>query len=184
TLPADTHLVPWFSGDPLTRIEMTQRNLEREFPGIENPRNPLFGEMDDQQGDVEYRRLVEVYESIRDNGFRPARGRHDAIQGVFLRRRDGERRFLVMAGKHRVAALAALTSGPLIAPIGGSGSRAGVHALPSRIPVWLRRPGVVRELDVDRWGLVQDGFWPRDAAIAFFNRLFEGRSCFDVAASR
>lgn len=169
SLPADTHLIPWFHGGIDDQIAETQRVLKREFPEVDTPSNPVFGTMSNRQAEIEEQRLSAIYESIRDSGFR--RDRRDPIQGVLLTRRDGARRFLVMAGKHRVAALAALRA--------NHPGHAGGRRLPARITVRLRHPGVVRRGDVEKWPLVSSGFWPREAALSYFDRLFDGRSCFE-----
>lgn len=170
SLPADTHLTPWFRGDIGDQVARTRRVVEREFPEIENPVNPLFGGMGHRQAGIEKQRGARIYESIRDTGFRQSRRRGDAIQGVLLTRRDGDQRFFVMAGKHRVAALAAVRANLTI--------NNGDRWFPSAVTVRLRRPGVIRERDVDRWPLVASGFWPRAAALSYFDRLFAGRACF------
>lgn len=176
TVTPDTHLTPWFRGTISARIAKTDANLLREFRGVMQPRNPLFGGMVSGQSAAESQRLSAVYTSIRENGFRRARRRRDSIQGVVLKR-GRDTRFLVMAGKHRVAALAALRA----QRDAGSDGTPTDRRYPDRIPVRLRHPAFVRRRDVDTWPLVASGFWPRDAALAYFDRLFEGRSCFDVS---
>lgn len=166
SLPADTHLTPWFDGDIDEQIAKTRRVLSREFPEVENPVNPVFGTMGDHQRAIEEQRLQGIYHSIRESGFHQDRRRDDPIQGVFLTRSDGDARFLVMAGKHRVAALAAVRA--------NGNEETDTNRFPSVVWVRLRRPGVVRKRDVDRWPLVATGFWPREAAIAYLDRLFRG----------
>lgn len=167
----DSHLIPWVSDDLSRRSEAAQRVLKREFPGISAPTNPLFGPMSDAQGRMELQRLIHVFDMIRSEGFRLADDRRDDVQGLLLR--DGENvRFLVVAGKHRVAAIAALLQGGSL-PESSADFR-------DQIPVRLRRPVVVEKRDVLHWPRVRDGVWSEDAASAYFDRLFQGRSCFDV----
>lgn len=181
TLPPDTHLTPWFGGDIDERITKTKSNLEREFPGIADPENPVFGGMNAAQWAIEDRRLRGIYDSILTSGFIVPRERHDAIRGVWLIDGAARRRFLVTAGKHRVAALAAIAmdEGSVEDSIGREGSVANI---PRSIRVRPSRPGVVRVGNVDRWPMVRTGFWPRNAAIAFFDRLVEGRFCLDTSS--
>ncbi len=155
TLPSNTHFTPWFTGTPDDRAERTRRALQREFPGLPEPGNPLFGPIDDRQGEMEFVRLVEVYRSLRDKGYVLPRNRRNHIQGLVLRR-EGDFRFLVTAGKHRVAALSVL----------------GV----ADIPVVFRSPVIIEVRDVGAWPFVNSHGWSETAAISYFDRLFRGVS--------
>ena len=52
--------------------------------------------------------LLSLYEYMKVHGYRPWYFRNAFIGGVFLERRDGEKRFVVLQGNHRTAVLAHL----------------------------------------------------------------------------
>jgi hypothetical protein len=109
-----------------------------------------FGPCSVAKVNLEYRRLTEITESIRRNGYHPDR----PIRG-FLMRREGELRFFVRGGKHRAAALAFL----------------GARSLPVKlISGW---PLVVDRTDASRWPLVQDGRLTKEVAERIFDRYFD-----------
>ncbi len=159
-MPANTHFVPWLTDDPDERVRKTRRALANEFPGVGMPNNPLFGPLSDQQGEVEYDRIYRVFTSIRECGYRPPKHRKDDIQGLALRRGD-EMRFLVTAGKHRVAALSAL---------------AHLGEVDPEIPARFRRPLIIDIRDIREWPQVRRGGWRTDAAARYMERLFAGIS--------
>jgi len=157
--PPDTHLIPWL---PLEgRLSFRQRTdrLGREYRDVRSPSNPLFGPMDDTQGNAEYVRLGQIVRSIRQKGFLSSHDRKNDITGVLLRR-DDDVRFVVLGGKHRTAAV-------------------GVITPTAMIPVRLRRPIPFEERDVEVWPLVDSGIWSREAALAYFDRLFERKGAFE-----
>lgn len=167
-LPADTHLTPWFGGDPHERIAKTRENLSQEFPSVGVPQNPLFGALSPEQNRYEESRIRTLYTSITEKGFITSRRRDETIHGVFVQH-NGDTRFFVMAGKHRLAVLSALHMNA------GEASQTSPN-YPSTLSIRLRDPGVVRSREVERWPLVQNGLWPRTAAISYIERLFVGRS--------
>lgn len=66
-----------------------------------------FGPVSEEKGRLEFERLQSTFESIERHGYRPRSGPDGEIRGYFLT--DGPRaRFVVRAGQHRVASLAAL----------------------------------------------------------------------------
>ncbi|MFW5811883.1 MAG: hypothetical protein ACOCWS_02775 [Alkalispirochaetaceae bacterium] len=159
--PPDTHLTPWLAEPIDQRLGKTKGVLEREFgPGSgrrspgdrEAPGHPLFGPVSDEQGRQEYSRLISVYESMMSRGFELPRERREDLQVLALRREE-EFRFLVLAGKHRVAAASVL----------------GLDSAPVR----LRRPVVIDRRDALRWPLVESGVWELEEALVYFDALFE-----------
>lgn len=112
-----------------------------------------WGPVSDAVGRLEYRRLVGVYESIRQSGYRRSDEDNGDIKAAVLCR-GGVHVVLVTAGHHRAAAAAAL----------------GMQTVPVRIDNAL-----VRREDVRHWPNVRSGLYGEAAALALFDRLFEGR---------
>lgn len=56
----------------------------------------------------EFQRIISLFESIKTSGYRPWRHHQNQITGTFLFDDQGNRRFVVMQGNHRVAVLATL----------------------------------------------------------------------------
>ena len=109
-----------------------------------------FGPVSDEKGRFEFTRFTRVYESIKEYGY--DRGRGD-VKLVPLRR-DDQFLYLLHGGHfHRITAVAAL----------------GYEA----IPATFASPHCIDVKDVDYWPQVRRGVWPRQAAIDYFNHLFD-----------
>lgn len=104
-----------------------------------------FGPVSEKKGRFEFERLRTTFESIEAHGYRPRPGRSGEIRGYFLT--DGDRwRFVVRAGHHRTASLAAL---------GHESIRVGFFH------------GFTRSVDaatMERWPLVRNGPYDRTLA--------------------
>jgi hypothetical protein len=87
----------------------------------------------------EFHRTVQLYQALRETGYRPYRYPNSFIGGTWLMANDGRRRFVVMQGNHRMAALAHL--GAQVVAV-----RSIHQALPA-----------VHESDLPRWPLVASG---------------------------
>lgn len=91
---------------------------------------------------------------LREQGYRPWAYGNSFIEGVFLYRRNGERRFVVLQGNHRLAILAHL------------GARSvQVRSAPGHL-------ASVRERDLERWPLVLSGLCDRGSAQRIFDLYF------------
>jgi hypothetical protein len=112
-----------------------------------------WGPVSDVVGRLEYRRLIAVFESIRQGGYRRSDEDNGDIKAAVLCRGDAYAA-LVTAGHHRAAAAAA----------------SGMGTVPVRIDNAL-----VRREDVRHWPNVRSGLYGEAAALALFDRLFEGR---------
>ncbi|MDI5985629.1 hypothetical protein QLQ85_12600 [Halomonas sp. M4R5S39] len=154
-LPAWAAYPPWVRGSQRSIIAMKRRALEREnrIGGVHGlPLEVGFagcGPVADEKGQLEYRRLVDLYRSIDEVGYE--RGQGD-ITGVVLRR-GPDYRVVVKGGNHRLAALSML------------GWRTA--------PIRLAQLEVVDADHVDAWPQVRDGIWDRESALRYFNRLFD-----------
>ena len=117
-------------------------------PGI-----PLFGPLDDAEGQEELDRLRQCVVSIRRFGYQPELFKAGRINVTVLRS-QGEQRYLVEHGIHRASVLAAMGA--------------------SRIDVGIdhRCPWIVDESQVDQWPHVQSGFTTRHVALDSLRRYF------------
>lgn len=73
-----------------------------------------FGPQDAEFGRVQVRRMWDAYRSVRDHGYQPEAYRDGYLTGYFLVR-DGDYRFVVFYGNHRLAAFRALGVQRLVA---------------------------------------------------------------------
>ena len=121
-------------------------------PSADVKPHKFFGPSTPQKIDREVQRLQAVLGSIRKQGYKP--DKYGDIQGYFMRL-DGEFRFLVCSGKHRVAALTHL---------GSESIRVQMR------PLW---PRVIEGNRVGDWPLVRSGGVSEDFALAMMQRFFE-----------
>lgn len=69
--------------------------------------HPWYGPVSKEKGELEFYRLTNVLDKIKDEGFRYSIKGIDNIKGFFVVKND-DWRFVVIGGHHRVAALSAL----------------------------------------------------------------------------
>lgn len=115
-IPAMGVVMPWFcenSVDKLSRISVNSNagvplSVEAANYGLDPCSEygwQFFGPVSEGVLELECNRLVEVYDSIKKNGYSPSLKGH--IHGYLLAS-DSERVVVIMGGKHRYAALIAL----------------------------------------------------------------------------
>lgn len=110
----------------------------------------------------EFERLKTLYSQMKKNGYKPTTFPNSFIGGTWLIRSNGQRRFVVLQGNHRMAILAHL------------GYRAiAVRTMPG---FWAK----ICEKDIKKWPLVQLGSCDECQAVSIFNLFFEA-SGFHVA---
>ena len=109
----------------------------------------MHGPVHRQKGELEYQRLLRVYQSIRASGYDRAKGEI----GVVIIKRGSEFRFLNRRGMHRAAATAAL----------------GHTTIPAR----LNLPFVIDVDDAVHWPQVRAGVWGLEAAVRYISFLFD-----------
>jgi hypothetical protein len=107
-----------------------------------------------EKGELEFRTLVQLTESIRKKGYLRSDGPDGDILGTPLIDPVKGVRFLVWTGKHRIAVLAAL----------------GFEYVPLRIS-FVRAP---RLTEAAYWPHVRNGLFTREQATTLFDRIFEG----------
>jgi hypothetical protein len=149
---------PWSRHSPVSRREFLFSWAFREAKQAGCPDvcpedgHWSFGPVSLKKGYMEYKRIVDVFKSIRCYGYRRRSDGDGDITGMLLRRGD-EYRCLIASGFHRLAAVAVL----------------GYESIPVRIA----RPVIIEARDVDHWPQVRTGVYTRDEALAYFHYLFD-----------
>lgn len=103
----------------------------------------------------EYARTIRLYEAMKRVGYRPWDFSNTFIGGTMLLKTNGDRRFVVLQGNHRLAILAHLGV-PEIA----------VRDVVGYLPV-------IREAEAPHWPLVAGGTCRVESALRIFNLFFE-----------
>lgn len=116
----------------------------------------FFGPVSEDLGQLEYRRLTAVFDSIKEDGYLPEK--HGFIHGQFLVS-DDNWAWVNIGGKHRFAALAALDFKNI--PI----------ALNSRSTALF-----IRRIDVEYWPNVKNGLFSKTDALNIFDRILAGNT--------
>ncbi len=119
-------------------------------------RSRFCGPSSDEFIREEFERSIRLFERIRKEGYRPWKLGGSFISGTFLISSKGDKRFIVLQGNHRMAALAAL----------------GVLELPVRIIPSLYLDYVLED-GMDHWPLVEKGLCARNTAKAVFDLYFK-----------
>lgn len=154
---------PWDNYDPKTSIEGYFRTLQKEHASpygykhyIEGSFLKHYTEGSFQRGELEMKRLINTFESIKQKGY----NRSDHIDGDIgahlLIDREGSWCVLVHRGLHRIAALVSMGY--------------------EEIPVRLYGHFVVRSSEVNHWPQVAKGRVTAEGASKIFQRILEGSS--------
>jgi hypothetical protein len=159
-------VLPWWPSEGATAfgsIETARNQIARRdytlagHSGAEQPGVYQHGPFSAEQGQIEFNRLIKVYEAIRADGFRRDDSFDGDIRGVALVMSDGSYRIMLHCGQHRASALAAL----------------GHHTLPVRLTS-PSSASIIRRDDVEFWPYVRTGLFSREAALEVFDRIFAG----------
>lgn len=167
TMPPYAAFFPWEDTSPDRRIASKKRieyKQGHEHGGRLDLSNGYkhFGPTCREKGELEFRRLIAVAESIRQQGFR-VDPHSEKNLGVRLLIWNEDHRFLQDgSGNHRMAALAALGY--------------------ERAVMQLRADFVVRRSEVDWWPGVRQGWFTADEALQIFDRIFWGSVAFSKSA--
>ena len=109
-----------------------------------------FGPVSDELGRMEYKRLTNIYNRIKQEGYNREKG----DVGVMVLQRNDEYRYLVTGnGYHRMAVMSSLGF--------------------EKVPATFNRLWILSAGDVDYWPQVISGVWSREAATRYFNHLFD-----------
>jgi hypothetical protein len=115
--------------------------------------NQGFGPVSDQKGELEFRRLIDTFLSIKTHGYQPKATGDGEITGYFVRHQD-DYRFIVRGGLHRAAVLGAL----------------GYEAI--RVTFYNGYPRWVDTHRVNEWPLIKQGNITTETALAITERFF------------
>lgn len=133
----------------------------RSFMNIQGKQFPtsgwiFYGPHDQEYGEREFRRLINVYESIKNNGYREGLTNMDPVNGYFLKH-GNDFRFVLLQGNHRVSVLKALGY--------------------KTVDVVIRKghPAIVDQADLYRWTKEFGGIYPTPAAGNLFDTLFNSK---------
>ena len=120
-----------------------------------DPRNSRFcGPSTNRFVEDEFRRTISLYEKIKSQGYSPRKYPHSMISGTFLISSNGQKRFIVMQGNHRMAIL----------------SHLGLEKITVRASSW--NSAFVREQELYSWPNVKNGRCSVEHAEKVFNYFF------------
>ena len=122
---------------------------------------PYHGPVAGKKGEMEYKRLVQLYNSINEIGYQRSDTPSGDIRGSLLCR-DGEYLLHVRAGVHRASVVAALDI--------------------IDCPIRLITPTIIQRSHVAFWPQVRSGLWSKKLALEYFDHLFDF-DCIEYAAS-
>lgn len=125
---------------------------------IDTPKDPwasrFCGPSTVQFVEEEYMRTIRLYSEMKKNGYRPTMFPNSFIQGVWLEAKNGSRRFVVLQGNHRLAVLAHMKAEPVA------------------VRIISQALGYIREGEIEKWPLVQNGRCSIANARKIFNLFF------------
>lgn len=82
---------------------------KNEYGMIKNPQTSRFcGPSNDEFIKFEFERIIKLYNSIKQEGYKPWNFKNGFIGGTMLIKENGDRRFIVLQGNHRLAILSYL----------------------------------------------------------------------------
>lgn len=144
---------PWIEATPDERALFMARAAELENQSFGAPSMRidegygLQGPVSEAKGALEYKRLLDLRDSIREAGYLRDRGDITAM----ILKRGAEYRFRIAHGQHRAAVLAHLGHNSLIID-----------------PTML-----IERDEVEHWPQVYRGNWSRPEALEYFDHLFD-----------
>jgi hypothetical protein len=157
--PALGFTMPWSYRDPAKSLRWWQAvieadNREHGARAVAELGWKAWGPVDPLIGALEFRRLVNIYNSLQSRGYCRSNKPNGDIEGVALSQ-NGEHRFIVTTGHHRSAALTALRN--------------------QNVTIRLHGSSIVRRTEVEAWPNVRTGLFSPKQALTVFDRMFEGR---------
>lgn len=140
----DQHVREW-SREDAEEHGGTDQDWSLEIDGFQ-----YHGPVSDRRGQLEYQRLVDVYESVRISGYNRS---HGHAHFLMLRRGEDIRFLNIGEGNHRTAAMVALGY--------------------EKIPAVFGRSHIVDAGMANYWPQVRRGDWTQKQAEAYINHLFD-----------
>ena len=113
----------------------------------------FFGPHTNEYGRKEFKRLIQVFESIRSNGYQSVLTETDPVNGYFLKQ-GNQFRFVLLQGNHRVSALKVLGF--------------------KNVDVYIKKghPAVIDRAKLHQWSEHGGGIYPSELAFHLFDTLF------------
>ncbi len=140
---------PWF-WDKSQKLIFTSKPGETRVGG-----NHFFGPNTDEFGDAELKRLVPLYDLLKEQGYHPELFADGYISGYLLVKGD-DYRFVVTEGQHRIACLAAL----------------GYEKIRCRFSNQPQYPHLVLWEEMKKWPQVANKAYSLNLALKVFERFF------------
>lgn len=156
---ATPFLMPWLKSEPTHALsnrmkEMVKENAIHGQAITAEAGDGLSGPVKSDKAELEFKRLVDIAESIRRYGYRRSDLSDGDLRGHVLVDSFGDYVIQIRPGQHRIAALAYL----------------GFET----VPVRLWRSKFYRETEVDFWPQVRQGRVSVDDALSVFRRIMAG----------
>lgn len=156
---------PWDSTSPHDQLQQRKSKIEschtnHGIKNIANTEDFRWGPVSFEKAKFEFKRLLAIYSSIKQNGYR----RSDAPDGDIvgrLYRRNSEWSIEVIGGQHRLAALSAL----------------GAKVCKVRI---LASKSIVMHQDVQSWPNVINNIFSHEESTRIFERFLYGNTYKDL----
>jgi hypothetical protein len=163
-LPPSGAPLPWRPQQPSELVrqrknQICQDNNEHGAHLSADDGDPFLGPVSSHKGQLEFSRLIRVFESIKKSGFSIDWQGINNINVVGLTSGNKWRAMVSSSGQHRLAALAVLGYETVVVQLE---SREGLS-------------GIIRREDYMHWPMVQSGVVTECEALATFDRLFSGR---------
>ncbi|MCW8196672.1 hypothetical protein F6455_17915 [Proteobacteria bacterium 005FR1] len=152
--PAFSMHSPWLDIDPEERKAFMSRMIrdENRWSGVNDLDAShgygLHGPVSGSKGEIEYRRLTSTLDSIRKHGYNRRLSGGDLT--VVAIEKEGDYRFCIAHGQHRIAVMAALGE--------------------EHIPISINK--LVHVSEIHHWPQVYRGIWSADEARAYIDHLF------------
>lgn len=165
SMPASGSIDFWSSESPQEKtikrsIEIVRENKQHGSNLGAEHGDRFFGPVSKKKGELEYKRLINAYNSIKQYGYVKDNFGIDNIRGLLLKAYNTKNPiFSCMSGQHRIAALTAL----------------GYHHVDVQIDTGARG-GVIRREEVDYWPTVRNGYLTRKEALVLFDRFYDGEA--------
>lgn len=146
---------PWMEACPEHRQILMERTIAYENAAADEPNLPptagygLHGPVSSKKGQIEFQRLIRVYGAIKEKGFDRTISKEDMT--AIAIERDGDYRFCIMHGQHRMAALTVLKY--------------------KLVPVRITK--VLYYDEIAHWPQVYRGVWSPTQARAYIDHLFD-----------
>ncbi len=114
----------------------------------------LIGPLSEDDIALNINRTINVYKNIKSNGYRPWLPTNSFIQGVLLVKSNGDKRFVVTHGKHRVGVLSFL----------------GYNTFKAQFDPNMFK--IISENEISSWYYVKNGKCSQADAASYFNSFF------------